>query len=167
MESSEVQKLFSLNQVLVDDESNKSELEHIKKITANTVGRLLGHRIPHLNVLRHCLPLHYKHQNSDIPKHPANIMIMKLEGLQETVNAEMVEYLDNIQMEFLLEVAEGAHNKHEYLDDITIIQDKDVSVTVREQAEDRVKREVRRHGSWIGHGDLLTMKMFYVAKSLR
>ena len=70
-------------------------------------------------------------------------------------------------MEFLLEVAEGAINKIDYLDDIKIIQDKDVSTKVREEAEDRVKREVKRHGSWIGHGDLLTMKMFYVAKSLR
>ena len=167
MEKSEVKKLFNLKQVLIDDESHKAELDHILKIAANTVGRLLGQRLKHLKVLTNFLPLHYKHQNSELPKQPANIMIMKLEGLQETVNSEMVEYLDKIQMEFLLEVAEGAPNKIEYLEDIKVIQDKDVSSKDREEAEERVKKEVKKHGSWIGHGDLLTVKMFYTAKSLR
>jgi hypothetical protein len=165
--SSEVHKLFNLKQVLVDDDSHKDELEQVKKVAANTIGRLIGERLPHLKILRKCLPLHYKHKNSDLPKQPANIMIMKLEGLQETVNSEMVEYLDILQMKYLHEVAEGAENKIEYLEDLKIIKDKDVSVREREEAEERVKKEVLRHGVWIGHGDLLTMKMFYVAKSLR
>ena len=73
-----------------------------------------------------------------------------------------------MQRKYLLDgVAAGALNKNEYLEDIKIIRDKDVSVRLREEAEERVKKEVIRHGVWVGHGDLLTMKMFYVAKSLR
>ena len=168
MKSSDVEKLFNIKQVLIDDDSHEAELDHVRKVAANTVGRLLGDELPQLKVLRDYLPLHYNHQNSDLDKRPAKIMIMKLEGLQETVNSEMVEYLDSVQKKYLLdEVAAGALDKKQYLQDIKIIQDKDVSVRSREEAEERVKEEVLRHGVWVGHGDLLTMKMFYVAKSLR
>ena len=168
MESWKVAKLFNLEQVLVDDISHKDELKHVRKVAANTVGRLVGARLPHLKVLGKHLPLHYKHQNSDVPKKPANIMVMKLEGLQETVNSEMVMYLDILQRKFLhQEVAASVQNKSEYLEDLKLVEDKLVSVRVREQAEQRVRREVLRHGVWVGHGDLLTVKMFYTAKSLR
>ena len=117
---------------------------------------------------QHLPLLHYKHQNSDLPNQPANILIMKLEGLQETVNSEMVQYLDILQRKFLHEeVAAGVEDKSEYIKDLKTIEDRDASDTVRKEAEDRVKKEVLRHGSWIGHGDLLTVKMFYIAKSLR
>ena len=88
--------------------------------------------------------------------------------MQETVNSEMVQYLSDVQMKFLVdEVAEGAENKKSFMDDLKLALDKDISDELRENAELRIKSEVTRHGSWIGHGDLLTMKMFYVAKSLR
>ena len=168
MESSNVPALFNLKQVLVDDDSHNEELEHIKKVVANTVGRLVGERLPSFKILREYLPLHYKHQNSDLPKQPANIMVMKLEGLQETINAEMVQYLDILQRRFLYEeVAASVKNKAEYIKDLELVEDKVVTAEVREQAEHRVKLEVLRHGVWVGHGDLLTVKMFYTAKSLR
>ena len=119
-------------------------------------------------VLRKYLPLNYSHLNSNQNHEPANIMIQKPEGLQETVNAEMVEYLDNVQMKFLVdEVAQGASDKEEFLKDLKLVTNKDTPEELREDAEDRIKKEVLRHGVWIGHGDLLTMKMFYVAKCLR
>ena len=168
MESSEVSKLFSVKQVLIDDECHKDELGHVNKVGANSVGRLLGDRIPQLKCLRKHLSLHYKHQNSQTPKQPADILVMKLEGLQETVNSEMVAYLDIVQKKFLHEeVAAGVENKTDYLKDLKMIENKDMSVEMREEAESRVKKEVLRQGVWIGNGDLLTCKMFYVAKSLR
>lgn len=166
MDSSEAKELFNIKLVRIDDPANRTELGHIRKVGANCVGRLLGQRLQRLKCLRDFLPLHYEHQNSGSHQ-PANIMIMKLVGLQETVNSEMVTYMTKIQMEFLLEVAEGASDKSKYLDDIKVVQDNTVSSLTREEAEARIKVEVLRHGSYIGHGDLLTMKMFYVAKSLR
>ena len=95
-------------------------------------------------------------------------MIQKPEALQETVNSEMVEYLDKVQRQFLeVEVAESAENKEEYLADVKLACNVNATYEIREAAENRIKNEVLKHGVWIGHGDLLTVKMFYVAKSLR
>ena len=119
-------------------------------------------------ILRKFLPLIYTHPNSHKKKEPSSILIQKPEGLQETVNAEMVQYLSDVQMKFLVEeVAEGAVNKQGFMDDLNLVTSKDTPDQLREDAEERVKREVIQHGEWVGHGDLLTMKMFYVAKSLR
>ena len=168
MESSKVAELFNLEQVLIDDESHKAELKQVTKVAVNSVGRLLAKRLSRLKVLKEHLPLHHEHQNSEVPNEPANIMIMKLEGLQETVNSEMVEYLDILQRRFLHEeVAAGMDDISGYREDLKLIEDKEVSIKEREDAENRVKQEVLRHGSWVGHGDLLTVKMFYTAKSLR
>ena len=80
----------------------------------------------------------------------------------------MVQYLDILQRRFLHEeVAASVQNRAEYREDLKVIENKEVTAHEREQAEHRVKQEVLRHGAWIGHGDLLTYKMFYVAKSLR
>ena len=101
-------------------------------------------------------------------REPANIMIQKPEALQETVNKEMIEYLGKVQKKFLEEeVAEGVDNKESYLKDLKTASDMDVTDEVRKAAENRIKTEVMKHGVWIGHGDLRTMKMFYTAKSLR
>ena len=118
--------------------------------------------------MRKYLPLNYQHPNSNKEKNPADIIIQNPEGLQETVNAEMVQYLANVQMKFLVdEVAEGAQNKDAFLADLKLATDQSTADDTREAAEIRIKNEVVHHGIWIGHGDLLTMKMFYVAKSLR
>ena len=167
MLKSMIPHLFDLKEVLMEDEKNKTELSHIKKVVANTVGRVLGDELEQVKVLRKFLPLVYDHPNSDKTNEPALVFIQKPEALQETVNAEMVEYLVQVQMKFLLdEVAEGAENKAEFLKDMKLATDEEGG-EVREDAEERIKREVVQHGVWIGHGDLLTMKMFYVAKSLR
>ena len=80
----------------------------------------------------------------------------------------MVEYLDEIQRHFLdFEVAEGVQDKEAFVLDLKLARDKLATDEVGEAAEKRIMNEVIKHGVWIGHGDLLTMKMFYVAKSLR
>ena len=99
---------------------------------------------------------------------PANIVIQKPEPLQETVNSEMVEYLDTVQKRFLeTEVSESVENKEEYLKDLQLAYNVKAEVEIREEAIKRIKEEVLRHGVWIGSRDLLTMSMFYTAKSLR
>ena len=80
----------------------------------------------------------------------------------------MVEYMDVLQRRFLeVEVAESVEKREEYLDDVKLAYNAKASMIEREAAIDRIKKEVLQHGVWIGHGDLLTMKMFYTAKSLR
>ena len=119
-------------------------------------------------VLLEHLPLDYDHPNSDKNHAPANIVIQRPEPLQETVNAEMVQYLDDAQRKFLeVEVAESVDKKEEYLRDVQLAYNVEADMEAREAAINRIKDEVLRHGSWIGHGDLLTVKMFYTAKSLR
>ena len=118
--------------------------------------------------MREYLPLKYAHPNSEKDPKPANIVIQRPEPLQETVNAEMVMYLDNTQKRFLeVEVAESVEDRDEYLTDVAIAYNVKADKVVREEAIKRIKEEVLRHGVWIGHGDLLTVKMFYTAKSLR
>ena len=118
--------------------------------------------------MRKHLPQNYHHPNSQKSKEPAYTIIEKPEPLQETVNKEFVEYLEKAQWKFLIdEVAEGAQNKDHFMKDLKLITDHEITDEMREAAENRIKGEVKRHGVWIGHGNLLTMKMFYVAKSLR
>ena len=114
-------------------------------------------------------PLNYQHPNSERNKQPAETIIVKPEPLQETVNSEMVEYFDKIQWNFLVdEVAESdTTDKEIFFADLKLTTDKSAEDNVREDAELRIKEAVHRHGVWVGSGDLLTMKMFYVAKSLR
>ena len=104
-----------------------------------------------------------------MPKKSAETIILKPEALQETKNNEMVEYLDKMQWSFLVdEVAEAATtDKETFMRDLKLSTSKTTTDEEREAAEARIKRDVRRHGVWVGSGDLLTVKMFYVAKSLR
>ena len=119
-------------------------------------------------MLRKYLPLQYAHPNSSKKKEPANIIIGKPEPLQETVNAEFVEYLDKVQRNYLeKQVSESVENQEEYFRDLKVAYDIDSELEAREAAINRLEKESIRHGVWVGGGDLLTMKMFYVALSLR
>ena len=119
-------------------------------------------------MLRKYLPLQYAHPNSSKKKEPANIIIGKPEPLQETVNAEFVEYLDKVQRNYLeKQVSESVENQEEYFRDLKVAYDVDSELEAREPAINRLEKESIRHGVWVGGGDLLTMKMFYVALSLR
>ena len=119
-------------------------------------------------MLRKYLPLRYAHPNSTKKEEPANIIIGKPEPLQETVNAEFVEYLDKVQRNYLEnQVSESVENQEEYFRDLRAAYDVNADLEVREAAIERLEKESIRHGVWVGGGDLLTMKMFYVALSLR
>ena len=168
MNSELVPDLYHENEILIENEKHVAELNHLKTVVANTIGRVLSDRVEKAKVLRKFLPLNYVHPNSDKKQEPANIMIQKPEPLQETVNAEFVQYLDNVQRNYLeKEVAESVQDKDKYFKDLKTAYDVNENEEVREAAIDRLKVESVRHGVWIGHGDLLTMSMFYVALSLR
>ena len=118
--------------------------------------------------LRKYFPLKYAHPNSNKKPLAANIIIQKPEPLRETVNAEFVEYLDKVQRNYLeKEVSESVENKEEYFKDLRLAYDVNAELEIREAAIARLEVEAIRHGVWVGSGDLLTMKMFYVALSLR
>ena len=168
MNSELVPDLFGEKEILIENEKHVAELNHLKTVVANTIGRVLSDRVEKAKVLRKFLPLNYVHPNSGKKEEPANIMIQKPEPLQETVNAEFVEYLDKVQRNYLeKEVAESVKDKDKYFRDLKTAYDVNENEEVREAAIDRLKVESVRHGVWIGHGDLLTMSMFYVALSLR
>ena len=109
-------------------------------------------------MLRKYLPLHYAHPNSSKKKEPANIIIGKPEPLQETVNAEFVEYLDKVQRNYLeKQVSESVENQEEYFRDLKVAYDVDSELEAREAAINRLEKESIRHGVWVGGGGVSTI----------
>ena len=45
MRSIDVPDLFNTKEILIEEEKHSAELQHIEKVVANTVGRILGGRI--------------------------------------------------------------------------------------------------------------------------
>ena len=61
-------------------------------------------------------------------------------------------------------VAKASGDEEEFLRKLQVLEDTDVPVEVREPIEKEVKEAVLRFGVWIGHGDLLTVKMIQEAR---
>ena len=86
--------------------------------------------------------------------------------LQETKNPDTIKLRLRIQRQYLKDVAKYKGNAPGFLRLLAILEDTDVAVEVREDAEKRVKEAANEFGAWIGHGDLLTVKMVQEAKML-
>ena len=71
-----------------------------------------------------------------------------------------------VQREYLRRVAKSLGDDPEFLRKLSVIEDPDVAEDVREEAEKEVMAAVEKFGVWIGHGDLLTVKMVQEARSL-
>lgn len=160
---------FSLDNILLTSPGNEQRLEHLKTVVAITLGRLFSDNIPGVSWMKSVLPNHYSHPNSNSTKKPAILYTKKPLYLSEQVNSEMIELCEREQVSFLQLVGASLppEERLQYSEDLCIIQAEECDVDVREAAEARVHEAVLVAGEWIGHGDLLTMERFYVAKRLR
>ena len=71
-----------------------------------------------------------------------------------------------IQRQFLQSVARSLGNDPKFLHLLRLLEDPDADNDEREKAEEDVKAAVLVYGEWVGHGDLLTVKMIQEARML-
>ena len=85
---------------------------------------------------------------------------------QETKNPDTIKLLLRIQRQYLKCVAKSREDEVSFLQILNILEDTDADTEKREDAEKYVMEAVLEFGEWIGHGDLLTVKMVQEAKLL-
>ena len=158
--------LFTPKLVLLNTEENNAEKEHFENLVAVAVGRILASRRQEAKKLAKFLPAHHTHQNSDRKLTPALTFILKPYPYQETKNPDTIKLLIRIQRQFLQAVARSKGDDPEFIHLLKVLEDADADNEEREKAEDIVKKEVDEYGEWIGHGDLLTVKMIQEARML-
>ena len=71
-----------------------------------------------------------------------------------------------IQRKFLQSVGRSLGNDPKFLRLLQLLEDPDTDNDEREKAEEDVKAAVLVYGEWVGHGDLLTVKMIQEARML-
>ena len=76
--------LFCKEQVLLGAEQNKDELEHLRYVIGVETGKILAANRPKAAKLAKYLPVHHKHENSEVKPTPAITFILKPYPLQET-----------------------------------------------------------------------------------
>ena len=158
--------LFNTKLVLLNTEENKSEKEHFENLVAVAVGRILSARRQEAKKLANFLPAHHTHQNSDKKLTPALTFILKPYPYQETKNPDTIKLLIRIQRQFLHAVARSKGDDADFLHLLKLLEDADADNEEREKAESIVKKSVQKYGEWVGHGDLLTVKMVQEARML-
>ena len=166
MEKAEALKLFDREQILLGSPENKAEREHFLEVIAVAVGKILAARRPEAKKFLKFLPAHHTHENSDVKLTPAVTFILKPYPYQETKNPDTIKLLVRIQRQFLEAVAKSMGDDPSFCKLLKILEDPDVDTEERETAEALVMKAVLKYGEWVGHGDLLTVKMVQEAKML-
>ena len=77
-----------------------------------------------------------------------------------------IKLLIRIQRQFLQAIAESRIDDPKFGKLLQTLEDPDVDTSEREKAEKLVHEAVLSFGEWIGHGDLLTVKMVQEARML-
>jgi hypothetical protein len=157
MDKEAATKLFCKEEVLLGSDQNKLEREHFMEVIAIAVGRVLASRRPEAKKLLQFLPAHHKHQNSGKKLTPALTFIVKPYPYCETKNPDTIKLLLRIQRQFLEAVAKSrCDDDPEFGKLLPLLEDAELEVERREEAENMVKEAVQIYGEWVGHGDLLT-----------
>ena len=166
MSKEEAIKLFTKEQVLLGTEENKKELDHLISVICMSVAKIIAKKRSSASKLSKFLPSHHKHSTSEKNLVPAVSFILKPYALQETKNPDTIKLLIRIQRKFLESVARSKNNDPAFMALILKLEDLTISNEEREAAEATVMEAVLQYGVWIGHGDLLTVKMVMEAKML-
>ena len=159
-------KLFNKDQFLLNAEENKAEKKHFLEVVGVAIGKILASRRPEAKKLAKFLPAHHRHENSDLKLTPAITFILKPYPYQETRNPDTIKLLVRIQRQFLQAVAKSKGDDPDFLKLLPMLENPDLDTTEREDAELKVMEAVLMFGEWVGHGDLLTVKMVQEAKGL-
>ena len=158
--------LFTKDQVLLGLEQHKEERDHLLYVIAVAAAKVLVDARPEASKLAKFLPAHHHHQNSSKKLVPALSFIVKPYPYQETKNPDTIKLLIRIQRQFLKSVSKSKGDDPDFLQLLIILEDTDAPVEKREAAELLVMEAVLIFGVWVGHGDLLTVKMVQEAKML-
>ena len=115
---------FKLEAVNLCSPRNKELRDHTLHMVGVAVGRRMAVETGTVKVLGKHLPAHLQHLCSDLLNDTAIIIIKNPEYLQETKNAEFVEYLKRDQWDFLTSVAESLQDdkKNSYLEDLDCVR---------------------------------------------
>ena len=159
-------ELFDKKQLLLNTEENKIEKEHFLDVIGVAVGKVLASRRPEAKKLLKFLPAHHTHENSGRKLTPAISFIIKPYPYQETKNPDTIKLLIKIQRQFLQAVAKSRGDDPGFYHLLQLLEAPDVGDEERGEAEEKVKNAVEDFGEWIGHGDLLTVKMIQEGRSL-
>ena len=156
--------MFNKEQILLGLDQHKEERHHLLYVVAVAAGRILAEGRPAASKLSGLLPVHHNHQNADKVLTPAMAFILKPYPYQETRNPDTIKLLIRIQQQFLKSVAKSKGDDPSFLNLLKVLEDPDVDDDEREAAEAIVKEAVLKYGEWVGHGDLLTVKMIQEAR---
>ena len=163
----EALEYFVNDTVDITAEVNREQFDHYKYVTANVLGRLFGSEVEGFSWLCRIFPKHYKHPNSGNASNKSIIFTQKPLNYSENSNADMIKIMEILQWQYLNLVGEQVGDKSRYKHDLKKMYNSDEEKTAREQAEDRVKEDVKKAGVMICHGDLLTDVRFEACKRLR
>ena len=165
----EALEYFELKTVDITSDFNKDLYDHFKYVTAWTLGRIFGKRVPGFSWFLQVFPKHYRHPNSDNAGTKSHIFTQKPLNYSENSNADMIRIMEILQRQYLSYVGEqvGESEKEVYEKDLKVIYSVDGDKSVRFEAEQRVKEVVSKAGELICHGDLLTEVRFEACKRLR
>ena len=166
MPKHEAFSLFKEDLVLLGRDENRAEREHLLYVVALAAAKVIVRGRPIANSFAKFIPRHHHHENSEKKVVPAITFIVKPYPYQETQNSDTIKLLVRLQRKFLKSVAKSRGDDPEFLRLLVIIEDENISDLERELAEKLVMEAVLEHGVWIGHGDLLTVKMVLEAKKL-
>ena len=158
---------FNKDQVLLGLDQHKEERDHLLKVIAIAAAKVLVEARPQaFKHLAKYLPAHHAHENSEKKLLPAISFILKPYPYQETKNPDTIKLLIRIQRQFLRCVAKSKGDDPTFTQMLIILEDMDALTEEREAAERSVMTAVLVFGEWVGHGDLLTVKMVQEAKML-
>ena len=159
--------LFCKEEVLLGSEQNLDEKNHLFYVIGVAAGKILAANRPEAKKkLGSYLPAHHKHQNSELTPTPAITFILKPYPYTETKNPDMIKLMIRIQRQFLFAVAKTVENQEDFAVKLSLLEDPEADTAAREEAEKIVKEVVLNFGTWIGAGDLLTVKMVQEAVML-
>ena len=158
---------FSQDTVLITSEFNKQLFEHYQQVVCWTLGRLFGDEVEGFAWFNRVFPKHYKHDNSETSARKSTIFTQKPLNYCENNNRDMLKIMEHIQQQYLNLVGEQSKDKEAFKKDMNIIYSADALKVVREEAELRIKEQVKMAGVAILHGDLLTDVRFETCKRLR
>ena len=168
---------FETSNFLLSSPQNSDMLRHLKNVVGTRVGNVLGRNADEASKLKKFLPAFHKHTGTRKNKVPSEVFIPPPDYLNETDNHEFFQFCMKKQGEFLDAVSESVEDKEAFLTDLALVKCSNVietgtlesedEVVAREEAEQRVHKQVEKFGRWIGYGDALTYKQFWLgAKAL-
>jgi hypothetical protein len=161
----ETLKLFNTYLLLIYSERNREAKEQFLKIVTIILGRIIAEEFPDLKWMLQVLPNHYNTVGRELK--PSVLLTKKPQYFQETKNSDIVKIVEQEQLDFLRLLGEQVADKAAFMRDLDMIRDNESKDEDRVPAEIRMHEAVKTSGEYIGHGDLLTIERFYIAKRLR